>query len=87
MNIKKKTAIFTIGSIVLFFLAWIIFDIYVIEIGGTEASISFFMYETAMQNPIFPFVCGTLFGGLATHFFWRIRDTKRTKQLSDAARL
>ena len=86
MDIKKKTAIFTIGSILFFFLGWIVYDIYAISEGGTEASISFMMYKWSYKYPIFTWVMGFIPGILVGHFFWRIRDTKETKEISDDSR-
>ena len=86
MNIKSKTAIFTISSILIFFLSWIVYDIYAISEGGTEASISFMMYSWSYKYPIFTWSFGFFPGLLVGHFFWRIRDTKTTKQLSDDSR-
>jgi len=83
MDIKKKTAIFTIGSIVLFFAAWIIYDIYAITEGGTEASISFMMYEWSYKYPIFTFACGFIPGVLVGHFFWKISDTPGTRRITE----
>lgn len=83
---KSKTSIFITISLGLFFLSWIIYDIYAISKGGTEASISFVIYEWSYKFPIFTFFCGFIPGGLVGHFFWRIRDTKTTKEISDQSR-
>ena len=83
---KKKTAVFTIGSIVILLLSWLGYDIWAIGQGGTEASISFMMYEWSYKYPIFTWAFGFSNGLLVGHFWWRIRDTKRTKELSDASR-
>lgn len=86
MNIKSKTAIFTIGSIVLFLLSWIVYDIYAINQGGTEASISFMMYSWSYKYPIFTWVMGFGPGVLVGHFWWRIRDTRTTLIISEESR-
>lgn len=86
MDLKKKTAVFTIGSILIFFSFWLGYDIYAISEGGTEASISFMMYEWSYKYPIFTWTMGFIPGLLVGHFFWRIRDTKTTKELSDNSR-
>jgi hypothetical protein len=78
MDIKKLTVYF-IGLCV---LAIIGYDVYAIIKGGTEASISYTIYSWSYKYPIFTFACGVLAG----HFFWRIRDTKGTKQISDDSR-
>lgn len=86
MEIKKKTSFFVVLSVALMAVAWIVYDIYAITEGGTEASISFMMYEWSYKYPIFTFACGFFPGVLIGHFFWRIRDTKRTKEISDDSR-
>ena len=86
MEMKKKTAIFTLGSMAVMAIAWIVFDIYAIGEGGTEASISFMMYEWSYKYPIFNTVLSGSVGLLVGHFFWRIRDTERTKEISDDSR-
>ena len=86
MSIKKKTVIFTLVSIAIFLLSWLIYDIYAISEGGTEASISFMIFEWSYKYPIFTWVCGFFPGVLVGHFFWRIRDTLETKRISDASR-
>jgi len=86
MKLKSKTAIFTLGSIGLLLLAWLGYDIYAISEGGTEASISFMMYEWSYKFPIFTWSCGFMPGLFVGHFFWRIRDTERTLELSEDSR-
>ena len=87
MDIKSKTTIFTMVSLAILAIAWIVYDVYAIQIGGTEASISYMMYQLSYKYPIFTFACGFFPGVLIGHFFWRIRDTERTKEISDASRL
>lgn len=86
MDIKKKTAIFVFVSLALLGVSWLVYDIYAINEGGTEASISFMIYEWSYKYPLFTFMCGFIPGFLGGHFFWRIRDTKTTKELSDMSR-
>lgn len=86
MDIKSKTVLFTLVSIGLFFVSWLVYDVYAIIEGGTEASISFMMYEWSYKYPIFTWVMGFAPGLLVGHFFWRIRDTNQTKEISDASR-
>ena len=83
---KKKTAIFTLGSTAIFLVSWLLYDIYAISEGGTEASISFMMYEWSYKYPIFTWTMGFFPGLLVGHFFWRIRDTKRTLEISEDSR-
>jgi hypothetical protein len=86
MSWKSKTTIFVFVSIGIFLLSWLVYDIFAISGGGTEASISFMIYEWSYKYPIFTWLCGFGPGVLVGHFFWRIRDTDRTKQLSDQSR-
>jgi len=86
MNIKTKTAIFVVSSTLIFALALLVYDIYAINEGGTEASISFMIYQWSYKYPLFTFLSGLIPGILAGHFFWRIRDTETTKQISDDSR-
>lgn len=86
MTIKAKTSMFVVISVVLMAAAWIVYDIYAISVGGTEASISFMMYEWSYKFPIFTWAAGFFPGVLVGHFFWRIRDTKTTKEISDDSR-
>jgi hypothetical protein len=86
MSIKSKTVIFVFVSIGLLAVSWLVFDIYAINEGGTEASISFMIYEWSYKYPLFTLMCGFIPGFLGGHFFWRIRDTETTKRLSDESR-
>jgi len=85
-NIKSTTTKFVLLSTALIAVAWILYDVYAIVEGGTEASISFMMYEWSYKYPIFTFACGFFPGILVGHFFWRIRDTETTKEISDQSR-
>ena len=87
MDIKTKTSIFTLGSILLFFVVWIVYDIWAIAQGGTEASISFMMYKWAYKYPIFTWAIGFSNGLLVGHFFWRIMDTSTTKILTENSKI
>ena len=86
MELKKKTALFVVATLVLFTGLWIVYDIWVIGEGGTEASISFMFYEWSYKYPIFTWSAGFFPGVLVGHFFWRIRDTATTKRISDESR-
>lgn len=87
MTIKSKTVLFTVISTAIFALSLIVYDVWAINQGGTEASISFMIYEWSYKYPLFTFSCGLVIGVLIGHFFWRIRDTEKTKQISDNSRL
>ena len=75
---RKKT----IGFILLMIVAVAVFDTIAISKGGTEASISQIILEWSYKYPLFTFMVGIVCG----HLFWRIRDTKESKRLSDASR-
>jgi len=78
MNIKKMTAIF-IGLVIAAIAGY---DVYAIMKGGTEASISHVIFVWSYKYPAFTFAMGFTMG----HLFWRIRDTKASKQISDYTR-
>lgn len=69
-----------------FATAWIVYDVFAINGGGTESSISYMMYEWSFRYPILTFSIGFILGILCGHFFWRIRDTEGTKKFSDMSR-
>ena len=58
---------YTVGLI---FLIILTVDVYVIFKHGSKASISAFCIKHAKKHPIFPFVCGILFG----HIFWSMSE-------------
>lgn len=72
----------TIGLLVSCLLILISYDMYVLYLGGTEETISHLVFTWTYDYPIFTFACGMLCG----HLFWRIRDTKKTKEISDETR-
>lgn len=86
MDIKKKTALFVVGTMFLMSVIWVGYDVYAIIEGGTEASISYMFYSWSYKYPIFTWSMGFLPGVLVGHFFWRIRDTKETQKFSDMSR-
>ena len=86
MDIKKKTGLFIVLFVVFSVAIVAIYDVYAMLQGGTEATISFTMYEWAYKYPIFTFSCGFFPGVLVGHFFWRIRDTKKTLEISEDSR-
>lgn len=72
---KNAAAIFIIVVII----AIAGFDVFLIANGGTEASISHTMYVWSHKYPLFTFLMGFTMG----HLFWRLRDTKETKEITD----
>lgn len=83
---QGRTTLFIIGTIVMWAALWIGYDVYAIGEGGTEASISYMIFEWSYKYPIFTFCAGLIPGVLVGHFFWRIRDTEGTKIISDNSR-
>lgn len=72
---KNLTSYFTIA--VFIFVAT--YDVYAISVGGTENTISHLLITISYKYPIFPFLMGLICG----HLFWRMHDTKRTKEISE----
>ena len=66
---KKLTMVFIGLSIVVIGL----FDVYVFFRGGTEATISYTIFEWSYKYPMLPFAAGILCG----HFFWQMRGTDK----------
>lgn len=83
MKLKSKTTIFIWGFIGFTFLVVGAYDIYAIMEGGTEATISFVVYELSYKYPIFTWTCGFVTGLLTAHFFWRTSDTKTTRKITE----
>ena len=86
MEIRSKTTIFTVIFALLGLISAVIYDVYAMVKGGTEATISHMMFEWSYKYPIFTFSCGFFPGVLVGHFFWRIRDGRITKIISDNSR-
>ena len=70
---KKWTQIF-VGALVAVIA---VYDVFAIIKGGTEASVSFLLITWSYKFPMLPFSIGVICG----HLFWRMRDTKETKNL------
>ena len=70
----KKTTYLFIG---IFIAIAIIYDIYAIYVGGTEASISSIIITWSYKFPLIPFSFGVLCG----HFFWRMKSNKDTAEI------
>ena len=75
MNIKKLTVLF-IGLVI---VVAILYDVYAIYVGGTEASISSAIIVWSYNMPLIPFLAGVLCG----HLFWRMRENKDTTVVID----
>lgn len=56
-----------------------VYDVIAMAKGGREASISHILIEWGYKYPVFTFLMGFTMG----HLFWRMRDTKHTKKISE----
>lgn len=83
---KQKTAIFIITLTAIVAVSIAVYDVWAISKGGTEASISYVIYEWSSKLPMFTWFAGFVPGVLVGHLFWRIRDTEGTKKISDFSR-
>ena len=79
MKIKKITQIVTLVLIPVIILAILIFDVYAIAEGGTEASISALIINLSYKFPLLTFMIGFLSGLLCGHLFWRMKSNQMTK--------
>jgi len=66
---RKHTVIFVMFTIVSIAL----YDVYAINQGGTEASISHLLITWSYEFPAFTFLMGFTMG----HLFWKIRAVKK----------
>ena len=73
MKVRKMTMIFVMIVIV----AIVIYDVYALVTGGTEASISYLLMTWGYNYPVFSFAMGFVMG----HLFWRIRNVSGTDKL------
>lgn len=71
MDIKKVTKIFI--AIMIAIIA--VFDVYVFTVGGTEATISWTMFEWSHDYPVFTFAMGFVMG----HLFWQMKPNEKLK--------
>lgn len=83
MNYKKNALKFTFGVLGIAALAITVYDILAMNQGGRDSSISAQIIEMSYKMPLVVFIMGDIFGLLKGHLFWRMRDTKTTKQISD----
>ncbi len=69
MNVKTLTKIFIMAVIALI----AVFDVYVWNEGGTEATISWTIFEWSHQYPAFTFLMGFAMG----HLFWQMKGQQK----------
>lgn len=78
MSIKKTTKMVTFLGIPLVFVIILIYDVYAIMEGGTEASISSLIIKSSYEMPFMVFSMGLIIGVLSGHLFWRMKTNKDT---------
>jgi hypothetical protein len=78
---KNTTKTVTFIVIPLIIAAILIFDVFAINVGGTEASISSLLITAAYKMPFMVYMVGLFNGILVGHLFWRMRGNKDTKEL------
>ena len=72
MNYKKLTKIFVLATIAII----IGFDVFVWVKGGTEATVSWTVFEWSYDYPILPFFMGFVMG----HFFWQMKPKAKLEE-------
>jgi len=73
---RKKITMILIGLVTIVLGGW---DIFLLAKGGTEETISHMVLVSSYKYPIIPF----LGGFLSSHFWWRIKDTAKTKEIAE----
>lgn len=86
MDIKKITKIVTFGVIPLLIVLILVFDVFAIVKGGTEASISSLLIIWAYKMPFGVYMIGLTNGILVGHLFWRMKGNSDTKDLDQKAK-
>ncbi len=81
MDIKKVTQIVTFAVIPLAIVLILIYDVYAIFLGGSEASISSLIIKMSYEMPFMVFIIGFLNGVLSGHLFWRMKRNKDTNKI------
>jgi len=73
VDVRKLTKIFIAVTIVVM----LAFDVYVWNAGGTEATISWTVFEWSHQYPAFTFMIGFVMG----HLFWQMKGQSKIKNM------
>lgn len=53
------------------------YDAYLFISGGTEATISWFLYKASYEKPIMVFLTGNILGVLAGHLWWQMTPPEK----------
>ena len=77
--ITKKVTFIVIPLLI---VAILLFDVFAINEGGTEASISSILITYAYKMPFLVYCIGLFNGILVGHLFWRMKSNKDTKELN-----
>lgn len=77
MTWKQRTMIVML-SIPAIIVMILVYDAFAVHFGGTEASISSIMINSAYQMPFMVFSIGLFIGIISSHLFWRMRPNKDT---------
>jgi len=86
MDIKKITKIVTFAVIPALIILILIFDVFAINQGGTEASISSLLITWAYKMPFGVYMIGLANGILVGHLFWRMKSNKDTAKIDGQAK-
>jgi len=78
---KKITKVVTFMIIPIIIITILIYDVYAIMKGGTEASISSLLVTSAYKMPFMVYMIGLFNGILIGHIFWRMKSNKDTKEI------
>jgi len=79
-DITKKVTFILIPLIVVLIL---LYDVYAISIGDTEASISSLVIRSSYEMPLMVFLIGNAIGILEGHLFWRMKRNKDTIEIDN----
>lgn len=69
----------TMMVLIAVFALLVLYDVYAMSQGGTEASISSVIITYAYKMPMFVFTIGFICG----HLFWRMRQNTDTKEIDE----
>ena len=78
MDIKATTKKVTFIGIPFLIVLILVYDVYAIYVGGTEASISSLIIKSSYEMPFMVFCIGFFLGVLCGHLFWRMKSNKDT---------
>jgi len=81
MNKWKVRTYIVIGLIVLIVFAILVYDVFAIMGGGTEASISSIIISASYKMPFMVYIIGLCNGILIGHLFWRMKKNGDTKKI------